>query len=112
MKGILHIIFPDKPVEVRMVSAPVSFDELQRIVGGSVEVIQLWDHHLDFGGQMRSCIALCNDEAPMTGGMFNLYATAVWQFICRSKGKKHDQRLTGPVVVCMGDQEFLESVLD
>lgn len=112
MKGQLHIIYPDKPVEVRFVSYPVAFEEYQRILGGSIEVIRQWDHHVNYGGAMVPCLALCNEEAPMMGWAFNLHATAIWQFISRTKGIKHDQRLTGPVVVVMGDQEFLESVLD
>lgn len=112
MKGQLHIIYPDKPVEVRMVSHPIDQIELENILGiGGIDVVSSWDHHLDFGGVMRRCLVLVNDDAPMIGRQFNLTATAIWQFIAKTKGEKHDKRLTGPVVVCMGDEEFLDNVL-
>ena len=113
MKGQLHIIYPDKPIEVRLISHPIEFSEYENILGvGAIDVIQGWDHHLDFGGVMRRCIVLVNDEAPMMGKQFNLTATAIWQFIMKTKGEKQDRRLTGPVVVCMGDEEFLDNVLN
>lgn len=114
MKGQVHIVYPDKPIEVRLMSHPLDSNELENILGqiGVIDVVSNWEQHLDFGGVMRPALVLWNAEAPMLAQPFNLAATALWQFIAKVTGNPHDNRLTGPVVICMGDQEFLENIIN
>lgn len=113
MRGQLLIIHPDKPIEVRLVSHPVPLDEYKHILDDDIEIVPHWDQHMDYGGTLRKAIVLVGAEGIYRPSpSMNFYATALWHYVAASKGLHILHSLTGPVVVCMGDDEFLESVLD
>jgi hypothetical protein len=112
MRGQLTIVYPDKPMELRLLGYPPNFADLQMIVGGTVQIVPHWDQNVDFDGVFRQATVIVNEDAPAMGLQVNHWATAMWHFVARAKGHRINQPLTGPVVIATGDDEFLNAFLE
>jgi hypothetical protein len=75
-------------------------EQLQQMVGGSLEVVSDFDT-IEYEGQVRRCVAMCNKDGkhlPM-----NTYATLLWNHARRRKGRPPNPYvLAGTVVVIFG----------
>ena len=112
MRGTLTIVYPDKPMDVRIMSSVPEFEELQRLVGGLVTIIPGWDHCVTFSGAARPCTVLANEEGLLLKLPFNFWATAAYQLVLRAKGAKGQlQPLVGTVVIAEGDDDFMALLL-
>jgi hypothetical protein len=74
-------------------------EELQALVGGSIEIVPLWD---EFAGE--EALAICNEEGKIKNLPVNHAATTLWYSHLgkRVQGRGHDDVLVGDVVVIYG----------
>lgn len=116
MKGTLVVLGTDGSIDRTEVGNPSGLlPTLQKAVGGYVEVIPYFKTFLDQGEQ-KPCIALCNEEGKLNELPYNALATALWHEVLKKDktiaampmvGSQLDS-LVGPVVIVMGDDEFME----
>ncbi len=116
MRGILHYVYPDRPMDVMNLSVPPDFTKFQSDVGGDIEIIRGWDQHYTFSGGLVPATVLCNIDGVGLKLPFNFWATAAWQSILGAKGDRllrplNTFRLYGTVIIVTGDIEFLDAIL-
>jgi hypothetical protein len=80
-----------QPVETRDTDQQPGLPELQKIVGGYIEVVPHWDTHLD-----RECVVYCNEEGKLNELPINMRATVAWY---QAIGGRVDDVLVGNVVM-------------
>ena len=114
MRGSLLIFTPeqDKPA-LEELDAPPRGDRLHELVDGYIELVPRFDA-IKVNGEWRRCVAYCNEHGKLNGLPFNVSATAFWlEAIARNR--RGDQPLiadylVGPVVVVMGDDDFMRKL--
>lgn len=80
-----------------------TLEELQREVGGPIEVVPYF-----FRFEGATCMVFCNENGKIKNLPFNLEATKLWA--AGSTVKMADDVLVGDVVICTGDNEFLDAL--
>jgi Domain of unknown function (DUF3846) len=84
-----------------------TLDDLQKIVGGYIEVIPFWNVYND-GTKLLPCVAFCNEEGKLHGLPINNHAQVLWQ------GAVGDRMLTdhlvGTIAVVVGPRWFLNKL--
>jgi len=78
-----------------------TLDELQKVVGGYIELIPHFETYLG-----EKCIALCNEDGKLNNLPFNSTATVAW-IKNSSSDFIIDDMLVGDVVIIIGDKKFL-----
>lgn len=79
-----------------------SLDDLRAFVGGYIETVPRF---AQLDGQY--CVVFCNEEGKLNGLPVNVMATRAW---AKAAGMPLDDVLVGPVAICMGTDEFLNSL--
>ncbi len=111
MRGTMDIIHPNQPMEHRFVSKVPKTAELEQILGGLPDIIPHWDQHINWFGNLVPALVVANNDYRDPIQPFNYYATAVWHYVSRAAGHPSATRITGPVVILTGDDEFMDSLL-
>jgi hypothetical protein len=118
MKGTLVILGTDGSIDRRDVESPTNlFRTLQKEVGGYIEMVPYFKSFYD-EGEYKPCVAVCNEDGKLTGLPPNQLATAIWHAVLRKDPTLVDlplaggqlDSLVGPVVVVMGDEEFMDEL--
>lgn len=108
MKGTMLVIATDGSIQRRELTDPTNLlPVLQKEVGGYIEVVPYFSRFLD-ESEMKRCVVLCNENGKLDGLPYNALATALWQDELRKLGGSIDDVLVGPVLVIMGDKEFMD----
>lgn len=96
MSGMVIIVPVDElqPIRFHEQRRMPSLCRLQRIVGGYIEAVPLWE---DYMGD--ACVVYCNEEGKLHGLPINGRATALWW---QKLGQPVDDVLVGNVVLCIG----------
>lgn len=102
MKGVMITIKPDGSKSEKAFDRPPTLEELQKEVGGYLEVIPHFHTY-----QKRRCVAYCDEEGKMKGKPVNARATLDWAGA--SPVNSLGDVLVGNVVVLMGDKEFMDA---
>jgi hypothetical protein len=109
MGGKLFVIEPDG--ECRLVreytEESAAIGDLQKAVGGYIEVVPRFGTIALDGGSPVTCLAFANEEGKGRGLPFNPVATALWATACGGPILDH---LVGPIAVLTGDAAFLANV--
>jgi hypothetical protein len=100
MIGYVHTIKADGQITTQEVATGSILDILQNAVGGYIEIVPLF-----YTYNSHRCVAFCNEEGKLKGLPYNPVATALWH-----QQAKADEVLFGDVVVCYGDDEFMDAI--
>lgn len=111
MRGTLDIIWTNQPPEFRAVNRPPRLAEFEALIGSQPDIIPQWDQHINYYGNLVSAIAVGNSDYRDPIQPFNYWATAMWHYVARARGTNIVSRITGPVVIITGDDEFMELAL-
>ena len=112
MLGVLYII-PVDPIDCgerfEIIKAP-QLEELQKMVGGNIEIVPGFTSIECDDGVMHSCVAFCNEDGKNLGLPTNHIATAIWYDTLTRQD--HDMApfadyLVGNIVVIRGDEELM-----
>jgi hypothetical protein len=101
MKGTMTIIKVDGSAELIELDRKPDLVDLQETVGGYIEIVPMFE---TFGG--RECVCFCNEEGKLDGLPVNIVATQHWV----NQTGPIDDFLVGNVVICQGDDEFMEAL--
>lgn len=110
MRGSIEVVWPDKLSDLHTTSRPPTTAYFEQLLGGLPDIIPYWDQWINAYGVLVPATALRAGDAP-ADALFNLRATAYWSYVAATKGQKIQRRLTGPVVILYGDEDFMESAL-
>jgi hypothetical protein len=119
MKGLITLIAPDSPEpRVTEYTAEIPLDELQRLVGGYIELVPFWITVIKVVGHGVStrvpCHVFCNEDGKRLQLPHNAVATALWlQAIAADyghRGTPQGDYLVGPVAIVTGDAEFMDAL--
>jgi Domain of unknown function (DUF3846) len=111
MQGKMFIIRENGDITMRHLTKPPELRELQMGVSspvandggiGFIEAIPNFDM---YDGQR--CRAFCNEEGKLNCLPLNVAATSAW---CQSVGSAVGDVLVGPIVILIGDEEFMEAL--
>lgn len=115
MKGTMLIFQADaqRPSAVTL-AGPPGIQQLQKAVGGYIEVVPYFDT-IEHDGAVHRCAAFCNEEGKLNGLEFNARATTLWDAALRRAGGpglgcRPVDVLVGPVVVIFGDRQLMEAL--
>jgi hypothetical protein len=116
MAGVLVVIKPNNSVKTTPLTEAPSLDELQEIVGGSIEQVPGF-LTIDRDGATHACVAFCNEDGKQQGLMANAIATECWERSLNRSGLSLYNRddtlsdyLAGNVAVLYGDAAFIQSL--
>lgn len=109
MKGALLVIpAGGEPYDIRYEGERPGLQKMQELVGGSIEMIPLLEYvDLADGDHPFPVEAYCNEEGKNHRLPFNEVATALWARELNRRGMQLTDVLVGPVVLVMGDKEFM-----
>ena len=109
MNGAALIFNPDDPLPNVVGSTnwrDFNLAFLQKAVGGYIEAIPYFND-INVAGEVVPCVAYCNEEGKLRNLSPNMSATSLWGLsLARQRRVPHDI-LLGPVVIIIGDAEFL-----
>lgn len=112
MKGQAIVIKPGETIDQAdrfAFEAEVDLKFLQSAVGGPIEAVPHWYKvDLEDGQPMRNCVVFCNEEGKLKGLAINQCATGMW-WRDATEPVESDW-LAGPIVILVGDAEFLEAL--
>lgn len=111
MRGTMTIIRPNLPGDLHYIVYPPSGEDIERMLGGPIDIISHWDQWVDFSGRLVPATVLANGDWRLPIQPFNLVATAAWHYIAKAKGHILQANITGPVAVFTGDEEFFSRLL-
>jgi hypothetical protein len=98
--------------EILPIDGPPALGVLKAgIGGGHLEVVPFFTR-IEHGGQMHDCITFCDEEGKLKGLKYNREATFRWDRSMRvvaGCGCSPDH-LVGPILVVIGDAEFMEAL--
>ena len=95
MRGLLTIIQVDGAVSSEELAAPPALEELQRGVGGDIELVPYFTKY-----EGKPCVAFCDEDGKRKGLPINDHATALWHaLVAALRGR---DVLVGPVVIVSG----------
>jgi hypothetical protein len=105
MRGRAIIIMPEagSRVEEHEFDGPVPLPFLRAVIGGPIEPILFWDLH-----KSKPCAAFCREDGAELP--INPLATAMWMRDTGVTKLGKDNFITGPVVILIGDADFLEAL--
>lgn len=113
MKGALLIYRPDetRPRIVPIAGEP-QLDMLKDAIGGGYLEPVPYFTTIAHDGELRRCVAFCDEDGKQKKLGFNTTATFLWEAaMLRSAGCScRPDYLVGPVAVAIGDPEFMESL--
>jgi hypothetical protein len=91
--GQVIVIPADDSVAVsrRAADTPPGLDELQKLTGGYIEAVPLWEAH-----NGKPCVVYCAEEGKLRGFKPNYRATKMWWNVL---GRMVDDFLVGDVVI-------------
>ena len=105
MRGTMVVLKADGTTEtVFLERAAQLARDLQRRVGGYIEGVPGYNHHIVEGVPMPAAM-FCNEEGKLRDLPVNELATALWHTQWRTRDV-----LVGDVVVIYGDEEFMASL--
>jgi len=111
MRGDVIVLRPNRGPETRTYFGRPPYDLVSSAVGGSIEIVPMFDHVQLFDGTSTRAVVFCNSEAYMLDLPDNFWATAAWHYIIRAKGEKRPlAMLKGTVIIITGDDEFMEEL--
>jgi hypothetical protein len=93
-----------------MTMRPWPASTVQALLMGLPDLLPYWDQWIDPYGKMRPAIAVRSGETDVHADI-NVRASAYWQYVAAAKGHKHQLYITGPVIVFVGDDDYMEQVL-
>jgi hypothetical protein len=102
-KNYLITVHPDGKIEEEELIKVPNLGQLQRIVGGYIELIPYFSTY-----EGRTCIAFCNENGKPKGLPANRPAQELWEIAC-SRLITNDY-LVGSIAIIVGPPEFLEEV--
>jgi hypothetical protein len=112
MKGTMYVFKPgdDQPKVIEIVG-PATLDWLKRhLDGGFLEAVPGFNWFGEPGKHENTrCVAFCDEEGKNKGLPYNEEATVRW---CDAIGMNITEidHLVGPVIVLVGDDEFLDAI--
>lgn len=107
MPGTMIFIDTDGHRDERTLKAAPKLEELQKMVGGYIQLVPLFSRVAHSSG-MQKCVVLCNEDGKNLNLPLNHEATRLWQL---SAGKPPIQDvLVGPIVILFGDPSFMEAL--
>jgi hypothetical protein len=117
MKGRLTLIAPDAPEpQITDYSSEIPLGELQRLVGGYIELVPFWitaKVGRDIATRVPARV-FCNEDGKRLQLPRNHFADALWvEAIAADFGHRGTPRgdfLVGPVAIVTGDAEFMEAL--
>ena len=110
MKGYIATIGLDGRVMVKEATKP-TLDLLQAAIGGgSIERVPFFDTIL-IEGELKHCVAFCDEEGKGQGQHPNAVATLAWETALRLQGRPiGDDYLAGLVCVTWGDAAWMRAL--
>jgi hypothetical protein len=118
MKGTALLYRPGSAgPEITEFTASPGLEFLQSCVSGYVEAVPSFAS-IEYDGKIRPCVTFCNEEGKLDGLPLNQEATLLWDRALRRTrhsglscpdGTLADV-LVGPIVVLIGDEEFIDSL--
>lgn len=117
MKGLITLIAPDSPEpRVTEYTAEIPLGELQRVVGGYIEIVPYWitaKVGRDSATRAPACV-FCNEEGKLHRLPRNHFADALWKEAIAAdfghRGTPQGDYLVGPVAIVTGDAEFMDAL--
>lgn len=123
MKGRQYVITPGRKTVATPLNTPPTLQAMKDVVGGYIERVPMLDTYWAPEDKMTlSCVAYCNEDGKRFNLPHNMRATLDWDAalraiegpdgplyprgLLRSDGRASD-RLVGPVIVIVGDTEFM-----
>lgn len=113
MKGQM-IVIPDSKdgtLKVTDFDNPPTLEQMQAALGGYLEAVPFFDELIQ-GSRADKCVVFCDEDGKLKKGLKeNTRATAAWKVVFE-KRTRHTltDRLVGPVIVLVGDDEFLAAL--
>jgi hypothetical protein len=126
MRGTALVYRPGSPLpEVTEFTESPEMEFLRACVQGWLELVPSFDS-IEYGDKVRRCVVFCNEEGKLDRLAFNQHATLLWDRAMR-RALDDDSRplypnglrapnggladvLVGPVLVLVGDQQFIDSL--
>lgn len=102
MQGTLIVIKTDGTTSEKKLDRTPTLAELSQEVGGYIEVVPCFD---TWNG--LPCVVFCNEEGKLQRLPVNHFAQMEWE---KSLGSLVNDQLVGNVVICHGDDEFMQSL--
>lgn len=90
---------------------PATLREMRAALGGGYLERIPYFTRFEFGGEFHDCVAFCDEHGKIRGLPLNERATAAW--LLAQAGNLPDpinDVLVGPVLVIIGDEEFMEAL--
>jgi hypothetical protein len=118
MKGQLLIYPADCDGTVRIVhdfTDSIPLEKLQEAVGGDIEAVPYWDT-FEIDGKTVPAVVWCNEKGKLDGLPRNHYMTDLWEKHLQKTGLSRFAAgqeldfLVGSIAVCVGDNEFMETL--
>lgn len=117
MKGQITLIIPGSPEpRVTEYTAEIPLDELQRLVGGYIELVPFWitaKVGRDIATRVPARV-FCNEDGKRLPLRRNDFADALWKEAIAAdfghRGTPQGDYLVGPVAIVTGDDEFMEAL--
>lgn len=115
MKGTALIYRPGtpEPEEKELTAHTGLLELLQGAVGGYLEAVPGF-LSIPYHGVRQACVAFCNEDGKREPLPLNATATELWHQALAPPGLRRGGGLTdwlvGPVVVVLGDREFMEEL--
>lgn len=108
MKGTMVIVRWNYEMESHDVTVENVAQEVRKAVGGDVELIPRFESYRDEHGQIRRCVAFCNEHGKLEQQPVNVYATHMWYTALN--GLMINDYLAGDIAVVYGDDEFMRKM--
>jgi hypothetical protein len=114
MIGRMTVIAPSGSASETQYTAEPPLEDLQKAVGGYIELVPFWNTIGTVGGARMRCIVFCNEDGKREPLPFNREATALW--VEAIKADFHTGHapmgdyLVGPVAILTGDEEFFDAM--
>jgi hypothetical protein len=112
MNGKMYVFTPgdDQPKMIEIVGPP-TLDWLKRhLDGGYLESVPGFDWFVEPGTEVSvRCVAFCDEDGKGKGLPLNVEATTHW-FESMGTNLYHLDYLVGPVLVVVGDDEFMDAL--
>jgi hypothetical protein len=118
MQGKMIVIQPNGDVSVQTLSRVPPLDDLQAVVGGSIELLPLFETFRDETGTDVPCAAFVDEEGMFKGCEVNVKATQLWAaamvrsgYLTAVNGRVEiDDVVKGTCLILTGDKEFMEKI--
>jgi hypothetical protein len=101
----LIIIHPSGAVDITMLKAHPTTEQLQKAVGGYIEVVPQF---ITYDG--NPCLVFCNEEGKLHGLPFNPFATKAWSKAIGQDVIRLGDLLVGDIAIVMGPQSWLRAM--